>query len=361
MNVLKRMSALLSIGGMACLMSVCAMASSQDDLIKASKENETVLHIYSNMGPENWRYIKEGFEAKYPWINVETTDLGGSEVFTRYFAETGTGAPSADLMVTGSITDWIDFANRGEAIDYQTVHSGDLPDWSMPMPGIYTFSTDPMLLAYNKVTVPEELRARTFSDFAGAVEANPDVFDGKIGTYDGALGFGQSINWAFLRDHGEPGWAMMEKVGKAARPGGGSGGMIEKLVSGENSAALFVSSTVLFPRMEGALNKLVEWTFFEDGTPVFLRGMAIPKQAKNVNAAKLMLDYIVSKEGQIAVGKGGFTPYREDIDAEEVPYETFGTIVDKTGGLVILINYDEDMIKGGDAFTARWKKTFNRN
>jgi len=346
--------------GATAMISSPASSQTQEALVQASKDAETVLQIYSNMGPENWQYIKEGFEAKYPWITVETTDLGGSEVFTRYFAETGTGAPSADLMVTGSITGWLDFAQKGELLDYETAHKDDLPDWSIPMAGLYTFSTDPMLLAYNKLTVPEALRGTSFVSFAEAVAANPDVFDGKIGTYDGDLGFGQSIFWAFLRDYGEAGWALMDKVGESARPGGGSGGMIEKLVSGENSAALFVSSTVLFPRMKGALQELVDWTFMTDGTPVFLRGMAIPKSSKNVNAAKLMVDFILSKEGQVAVGKGGFTPYREDVSPDEVPYETFGTIVEETGGRVILINYDPDMLVANDAFVDRWRQTFNR-
>ena len=38
---------------------------------------------------------------------------------------------------------------------------------------------------------------------------------------------------------------------------------------------------------------------------IVLRGMAIPKGSTNVNSAKLMLDYILSHDGQVGFGKGG--------------------------------------------------------
>jgi ABC-type glycerol-3-phosphate transport system substrate-binding protein len=70
--------------------------------------------------------------------------------------------------------------------------------------------------------------------------------------------------------------------------------------------------------------------------------MAIPKASTNVNAAKLMLDFILSHDGQVAFGKGGLTPYRPDVKPSEVPRYTYSSVVQQTGGEnnVILVNYD---------------------
>jgi iron(III) transport system substrate-binding protein len=38
--------------------------------------------------------------------------------------------------------------------------------------------------------------------------------------------------------------------------------------------------------------------------------VAIPKAVTSVNAAKLLLDHILSPDGQVALGEGGLTPYR---------------------------------------------------
>jgi iron(III) transport system substrate-binding protein len=64
--------------------------------------------------------------------------------------------------------------------------------------------------------------------------------------------------------------------------------------------------------------KLIGWKYMEDGTIVMLRGMAIPNKAANVNSAKLMLDFILSQDGQVAMTKGNFTAYRPDA-ADKIP------------------------------------------
>jgi hypothetical protein len=66
------------------------------------------------------------------------------------------------------------------------------------------------------------------------------------------------------------------------------------------------------PERSGACTYL-GWSFIADGQPVVLRGVAIPKGSRNVNAAKLMVDYIISEDGQRAFGRGGLTPARPGI------------------------------------------------
>jgi len=46
-------------------------------------------------------------------------------------------------------------------------------------------------------------------------------------------------------------------------------------------------------------------------------GLAIPAKAANPNSAKLLLDFILSQEGQVAMTKGNFTAYRPDA-AEKI-------------------------------------------
>jgi iron(III) transport system substrate-binding protein len=41
--------------------------------------------------------------------------------------------------------------------------------------------------------------------------------------------------------------------------------------------------------------------------------MGITKKAQSPNAAKLLVDYILSAEGQVAFAEGGLTAYRQDV------------------------------------------------
>jgi iron(III) transport system substrate-binding protein len=332
-----------------------ALAEEPSDVVEGSKAENHLL-IYSNMGTENWNPIVSGFNEKYPWITVETLNLGASEPMVRYRAEVGTGIASADMIVTGSIADWIDFADQHLAADYKSTEDANLPDWSKPFPGIYTFSTDPLVIAYNKLLLKDDLRPSAFADFAKVVPENPALFDGKIGSY-GTDGFGGSINWAFIREHGDEGWAWLDAIGPSVRPGDGSGGMIEKLTRGQFTAAYFVSGPVIMPKMDSGLDKVVEWKYISDGTPLFMRGMAITGKAQHPNAAKLMLDYILSSEGQVKVSEAGFMPYREDIPADQVRFDSLSSLKEKIGAdNIIMINYDRDMLAHFDEFQARWEQ-----
>ena len=125
------------------------------------------------MAAENWGPVVAAFNEKFPDITVETLDLGPAEVFTRYRAETGTGIASADLLVAGTIIDWIQAANDGIVVDYDTPERGSIPDWSIPMPGLFTFSADPMVTIFNKILVPEELRAKSMQEFFANIAAHP--------------------------------------------------------------------------------------------------------------------------------------------------------------------------------------------
>jgi len=330
-----------------------------EQIVEASKE-EGILLVYSVMAESNWKPVIEGFNELYPWIEVQTLDLGGSEVFERYYAETASGAQTADLSITADPSGWLEFVkNRDEAVDYESPERSKLPDWSMPLPGLYTVSTDPMLILYNEQLLPETLRPKGLTHLAKLATENPDVFKGKITTYDIIIPFSFAINWAFVRDRGEESWETLEILGPMTLPEQSGGTQLNKLASGEYVVGYFVSSGV-FPKLPD-LEGIVGWNYIDDGTPVFLRGMAIPKSAKNINSAKLMLDFILSHEGQVAWGKGGLTPYRPDLTADECP-RTFQTIAEAIGGeeKMVLVNYDENAAPGRDAFVERWNKAFNR-
>jgi len=336
-----------------------APAQTRAEIIEASKSENRLL-IYSNLGTDNWNPIIRRFNELYPWIKVESLNLGASEPISRYEAEIGTNNPSADFIVTGSIGDWIRFADRGLAADYISKEEDNLPAWSKPFPGIYTFSTDVMLFGYNKILLDEAQRPTNFGSFVRLIEENPALFKGKIGSY-GVDGFGGSINWTFIRHHGEQGWAWLEAIGPSVRPGDGSGAMIEKLSRGEYMAVYFLSGPIIMPRMETGIDQVIDWKYISDGTPVFMRGMAIPKKAGNINSAKLMLDYILSQEGQIAVSQAGFMPYREGLPTESLRFGSLEQITEQLGAQnIILINYDRDMIDGFAAFTQRWNKAMGK-
>lgn len=313
------------------------------------------------MGEDNWGPVIAAFNEVYPEITVENLEMGPAEVFSRHRAEVATGIESADFLVAGSVIDWINASDDGLLSDYQSPERANMPEWSYVLPGTYTFSADPMVTIYNALVVPEERRAASMEEFFANVSAYPDLFAGKVGTYDGRYAFGASINYAIVRHHGEDAWNWFEAVGPQIRPGGGSGGMIERTLTGELTASYFVSGPSLFPKLKDGVEQVITWNFPSDGTPIFLRGMGITAAAERPAAAQVFLDFLLSERGQDAIATGGLTPYRPGYVAEGDLRFSLSEVIEAIGGedQMVLIDYDRDMIADEADFITRWGTAFN--
>lgn len=329
-------------------------------IIEASR-NEDGLLIYSNMAQYNWAPVIEGFNKLYPWIEVSTLDLDSDEVFNRYLAEANSGAETGDLLASATPEGWTNLINGGNVMEYSSPEIAKIPEWSVPKPGVYTISTDPMVIVWNKLILPEELQPKGIADLADKVENNPNAFAGAVTTYDvGKTSFGEAINAVFEKAHTDAYWDEMQTIGPNTRPEVSSGPMLAKLQAGEYKVGYFISGIVLFPKLQDAASKqIMGWSFIEDGTPLFQRLIAIPKESGSPASAKLMLDFILSHAGQAAFGQGGLTPYREGVGQDEVAHFTYGAIKDEVGeDNLLLIGLDKDIVEGADAFRDKWRKAF---
>lgn len=330
--------------------------SDYQDIVDTSKKEDGELVIYSNLAVYNWQPIIEGFTQRYPWVkSVSTNNLDSGEVFQRYYNEQAAGTPAADMLVSASPTDWITFAEkRGYALEYESPEIPKLPDFSTPLPGLYTFSTDPILMAYNKALLGKDKVPTGIGHLAELVKKFPKDFTDKVTTYDATGAFGLAINMAYI-EQTDDAWQKLETILPYVRAEASSGPMVEKINSGEYLTGYFMSSTVVLPAVEDA-GQILGWSYIDDGTPIYLRGMAISKDAKRPATAKLMLDFLLSEDGQTLVYDGGLTPYRNGLDKGRVS-RSYQTISDEVGeDNLVLIGYDPVSEAAIEQFTARWSK-----
>jgi iron(III) transport system substrate-binding protein len=331
------------------------------DALLAKSKTESRLQIYANVGSENWKVIVKAFNQKYPWIQVEPLDLGPAESFERYYAESAAGKHSADVIVVAAPTSWLRFVDKGELEPVDAAEGAQAPVWSKPFKGLYTFSTDPLILMYNKLTVPEQERPKSLAQLVELTRSDPKRFVDKITTYD-ATGhpFAEAAHWTYVHQRGAEGWKILEALGPVTRPENAGGSMTEKITTGEYSCAYFASGVTTFLRTsETGHDKILGWNLIADGTPVFARGIGITRHAVSKASARLFLEFVLSHDGQVAIGKAGLTPYRADVKKTEVPYLTYQGIVDTIGEKnVLLILYDRALVKEEESFLERWKKVF---
>lgn len=331
--------------------------SGYDRMVQASK-SERALTIYSNMDTYNWKPILDGFQKHYPWVeDISTSNLGSSEVFERHNAELAAGQQKAGLLVSGSPQNWLDFVSGRKLVDYASPELPHLPGFARPRPGLYTFSSDVIVMVYNKILLKEHERPDSLAGLIKLVHGEPDRFRHKITTYAASLTFGQAIHQTYFQEQrklGRDPWATYDALLPYTREEESSGPMLDKIASGEYLIGYFASSTIVFPQM-AQLGEAITWKFVADGTPLFLRGMGVPAKSPHTNTGKLMLDYILSHEGQTNVSQGGFTAYRPGVPATP-DHPTYASIRKKLGPEnVMLIGYDFGTQAQQDRFVEQWE------
>lgn len=354
---------MLIAGGAATLLAGGAEQRAEADTrLVAAARREPPVRIYSNMSQYNWRPVLAGLRQAYPTLAIETIDMGPTELFERYYAESAAGRRSADMLISNAPDAWLRLVGRGQVLPYRSSQIAALPGWSLPFPGLYTLSADPMLLIYNKALLDPPLRPTGLRHLAQIAATNPRKFRHRITTYDAAS---HALAYALQRAAivaGKPGgWDLMQRLAPYTRLETGGATMLDKVTTGEYLAGFHVSAVTVLPQMRTkGRAQLLDWTLCRDGTPLALRGMAITKATRTPAGSRLVLDWLLSRTGQIAAANGGLTPCRRDIGEREVPFLTIDGIVRRLGGTapIVLVGYDRRLIADYPGFIARWKRVF---
>jgi iron(III) transport system substrate-binding protein len=226
-----------------------------------------------------------------------------------------------------------------------------------------------MVLLYNKEEFPNP--PSRFSDIKELIDSDPGKFTGKITSYDASQNStGLAINWFWINKLGETGWELLNRIGETdPLLKTSSSSMVSSLLSHDSSLGIFVSPISFLS--EQGLHPELGWSYIKDGQPILMRSIAVTKQAKSPNSAKLMVDFLLSQEGQIALALGGLTPFRPDIANVDIfnssdgnkPYLHFNQVIEEIGlDNLIFITLDPEINnpEKRSAFIEKWNRALGR-
>src|SRR6266436_10421491 len=94
----------------------------------AKKEGKVV--VYSTTDAKLVQPLIKDFEAAFPGVKVEYTDMNSTEVYNRFISESAANATSADAVWSSSMDLQMKLAADGLAAVYKSPESGALPEWA---------------------------------------------------------------------------------------------------------------------------------------------------------------------------------------------------------------------------------------
>ncbi len=289
-------------------------ASYAETIAAANKEGKVV--VYSTTDTASANPLIKDFHALYPGITVEYNDMNSTELYNRFISERAAGGGSADVLWSSAMDLQIRLVGDGHAMAYTSPETPHLPGWSVWKNQAWGTTYEPIVIVYNKRLLVGDEVPQSHADMLRVFAQKADKVKGKVTTYDiekSGVGFmlitqDSKYNPAF--------WDFARALGATGpRFQSSSGTMMERISSGENLLGfnIFASYAALRAKKDPSIGIV----FPKDYTTVMSRVMFASRSAKNPNAARLWIDYLLSKRGQTVIAnQAELGSIRADVDGE---------------------------------------------
>jgi iron(III) transport system substrate-binding protein len=324
----------------------------------ARSHKEGGLTIYGNPPAPYFNPVITAFEHQYPWINVQYSDLGDNQVFSKYESEHAQGAQSADLLIASAPTLWVQAARNGVIRNVTPLGLANFPSFARQGSGLYVMSPEPILSAYNeKLLQPSEV-PHTYAQLAQDVKANPSKF--KLVSYPVTNPLAYGAIYGLIHILGaKTTWQYLSSLGPNTKTFDAGLDGLQYMLQGGASIG-YISSGLA----QGVLQNfqgLANYVFMQDATPLVPRGIAVTQGSGSPASAQLFLDFVFSAAGQQALCAAGFEASQNNF----VP--TNGCTASLTqlyksvpASRVFLVPFTQDVLRQQAAITARWNAAFHR-
>jgi iron(III) transport system substrate-binding protein len=329
-------------------------------VIDAAKKEGKVV-VYSSTDAAAANFLVKDFEALYG-IKVEYNDLNSTELYNRFIAEAAAGQGTGDVTWSSAEDLQIKLVNDGYALEYKSPEAAAIPSWANFKNMAWGVTYEPVAFVYNKRLVPEGDVPKNHTDLLKLLQTKGDTYKGKITAYDpersgvGYLFFTQD-EAAFPQA-----WDLFKAMGKAEiKLYTSAGAMIERTTSGEHLIAYGVFGSYALTRSKKDANLGI--VLPDDYTLIASRVAFISNKAKNPNAGKLFLDYMLSKRGQtIIANQAELYSLRDDVQGEA----TVASVKAKVGDKVRPIKIDDSLAGNLDTikrlkFIKQWQGALKGN
>ena len=284
-------------------------------IVDAAKK-EGKLVVYSTTDAASSGALLKDFQSLYPGVQVEYSDLNSTELYNRFIAEAAAGSGTADLLWSSAMDLQVKLVADGQALTYASPEIPALPKWAVWKDQAYGTTYEPIAFIYNKRLVPPEDVPQDHAALLRLLTTKTEAYKGKITAYDPER---SGVGYLFVNEdlkYFPQAWDLFKAFGKAGiKVYTSAGAMIERVSSGEHTIAYGIFGSYALARSKKDPN--IGIILPKDYTLITSRVAFISKQAKNPNAAKLFLDYLLSKRGQnIIANQADLYTLRSDIDGE---------------------------------------------
>jgi ABC-type Fe3+ transport system substrate-binding protein len=278
-------------------------------LIAAAKKEGEVVWYTTQIVSQLVRPVTAAFEKKYPGIKVRATRANATETAVKILNESKAGRVQSDIF--DGTTTVVPLKAEGYVLRWLPDAAKDYPP-ELKDPDGFWIANNLFVITpgYNTSLVPKGSQPRTYQDlldpkWRGKLAWNGFPTSSGVGGFIGTVltEMGQESGMAYLR-------ALSKQNVASLR--GSAREVLDQVIAGEYAVALQIfNHHAVISAKKGAP---VDWIPMEPAT-VTLSVASVHKNAPHPNAAKLLVDFIISREGQEVFRRADYLPAHPDVPA----------------------------------------------
>ena len=300
----------LCVAGALVATMLCAAAPAHavdPALIEAAKKDGTVVWYTTLIVDQLARPISAAFEKKYPGVRVQYIRANANDTAIKIINEAKAGKVQADLFDGTSTSEVLRKENL--VLSWRPDSAKDYPK-ELVDPDGYWVATNIYVLtpAFNTDLVPKGSEPKTYEDLLDPKWRGKMAWDAG-GSTAGAPGFIGNV----LANMGEEkGLAYLRKLApqKIANQNVSARQVLDQMIAGEYAIALQIFNH--HSEISAKKGAPTQWIPMEPATGS-LQVASIAKDAPHPNAAKLLLDFLVSEEGQLLFQQADYLPAHPNV------------------------------------------------
>ncbi|MGH7928036.1 MAG: ABC transporter substrate-binding protein, partial [Candidatus Binatia bacterium] len=272
--------------------------------IEAAKK-ERALTLWTSSDLRTATALVQQFEKKYPFLKVNVFRTGTGALHNKIATEALAGQHNWDVMNTLMPTR--ELIERKLLARYRSPEAGMLSDQGLRDPGGYwtAIYAIPFVLGYNTNLVKPSEAPKGYDELLSAQWKGSKISIDQEG-YE--LLQGLILSWGK-----EKAVAYLKKLASQQPvPRRGNSLRVQLVAAGEHPLLISMASPIQLARRGGAP---INWIPLEP-VPVSFHAIAVSEHAARPNAAKLYVDFVLSREGQETLRAVQRIPVRKDVDAD---------------------------------------------
>jgi iron(III) transport system substrate-binding protein len=297
--------------GLLAIIGLCAAVTAQAAdaaLIEAARKERQVVWYTTLIVNQAIRPLKDAFEKTYPGIELTFARADESPTAAKLLAEANAGRVQADVF--DGISSMVPLRRAGIVAPYVPAAAAAYPADTKDRDGywhailLYVFTP-----GINTTMLPKERAPRTYQDLlapglAGKMAWNPGSIAGAIGFVGNTLmSMGEEHGMDYLRALSRQRIVNIEASSRA---------ILDQVIAGEYPIGLMMfNHHTVISAQKGAPS---DWLRIEP-VPVAFDAVGVLKDAPHPNAARLLVDFLTSEDGQRVLQKADYLPALPSVPA----------------------------------------------